>query len=384
MTGRAVERRPTPLTEPWGQEELQQRVGAAVAAGRLPRSLLLYGPEGVGKRALALWTAGLLQCESEPGPCGACQSCRMAARLEHPDIHLHFPMPRPKRASSRAKLRDAIEKQRHERLARLREEPDAILDVDEPTGIYVAAVDNIRAQAARRPAMSRRAVFVVHDAEGMVPQSSSPEAANAFLKLLEEPPDFAYILLTSSRPSALLPTIRSRTVLLRVPPVSTDQVMRYLIDELGVPAEEARALARRGNGSVGQVRRLWERGPRESETAADRLLAAALSGRPHRRYRAAGEYSARGARAGLQPALEDLRARLRDMLCDVSDASNEVLDPAGIAALVGAPSLSGRGVLGALSAVDEALEGVSRNLNPQATVAVLLGEMSRALSEETA
>ena len=386
MADRALgdEGRRAVLPQPWGQEELQQGVSAAVSAGRLPQSLLLYGPEGVGKRALGLWIAAALQCESDEPPCGVCRSCRMAARLEHPDIHLHFPMPRPKRASSRAKLREAIEKQRQERLARLREEPDAKPDADEITGLYVAAVENIRAQAVRRPAMSSRVVFVVDDADRMVPQSASPEAANAFLKLLEEPPDFAYIVLTSSRPTALLPTIRSRTVPLRVPPVPAERVARYLIDELGAPVERARAVARRADGAVGHARRLWEAGPGDSGAAADRLFAAALSGRPRARYRTAGEFSARGARAGLHPLLEDLRARLRDVLCNISGAPDEVFDPAGVATLLGDRPLSGQAVLRAMAAVDEALDGVSRNLNPQSTVAVLLREMSRALNGEVA
>ncbi len=136
--------------------------------------MLLYGPEGTGKRSLALWTAALLQCSSdEARPCGVCRDCRMAGRLEHPDIHLHFPMPRPKQASSRAKLREAMESLRSERLALLRENPFSVLDEGEVTGIYLAAVENIRAQAARRPAMSGKAIFVVVDADRMVPQHNN-------------------------------------------------------------------------------------------------------------------------------------------------------------------------------------------------------------------
>ena len=257
--------------------------------------------EGVGKRPLALWIARALQCgepqsgepprNGEGGPCGTCRSCRMAARLEHPDIHLHFPMPRPKGTSSRAKLREAIEAQRHERLALLREDLHARLDPDAVTGLYVAAVENIRDQASRRPSMGRKAVFVVEDADRMVPQSASPEAANDFLKLLEEPPDFAWIVLASSRPEALLPTIRSRSVPLRVAPVTTDAVAAYLKDHLGAPGDRALAVARRADGAVYRARRLMHAAESEdadsSEATADQLLAAALDGSPAARYRAA-------------------------------------------------------------------------------------------------
>ena len=126
---------------------------------RLHGNVLLHslsdGGEGVGKRSVALWAAAALQCESDAAPCGECRSCKLAARIEHPDIHYHFPMPRPKRASSRKKLRETLEKQRQERLASLRENPDEVMDEGEVTGIYLTAVENLRDEASRRPAMGR-------------------------------------------------------------------------------------------------------------------------------------------------------------------------------------------------------------------------------------
>ena len=378
---------------PWGQEDLLGRLAGAVAGRRLPQSLLIHGPEGVGKRSLALWLARGLQCEAAEtgdGPCEGCRDCRMAARLEHPDIHLHFPMPRPKRAASRARLREAIEAQRHERLALLREDLHARLDPDAVTGLYVAAVENIRDQASRRPSMARRSVFVIEDAERMVPQSASPEAANAFLKLLEEPPPFAYIVLTSSRPDALLPTIRSRTVPLRVAPLPTERVAAYVTEHLGVGDDDrARGVARRAGGAVYRARVLVDAEAGESEAAADGLLAAALDGTPQARYRAASRYSARGARGELEPALEALRIRLRDMLCVAAGAADAALDPDRVktpggagsrdARVAAAPAAEGA-VLEALGAVDAAVEGVGRNLNPQAATALLLEEMSAAFA----
>ena len=399
---------------PWGQEELLRRLAGAVAGRRLPQSLLVHGPEGVGKRSLALWVARALQCDAAEAPdtavardtgeapdtavapktgdppCEACRNCRMAMRLEHPDIHLHFPMPRPKQTASRARLREAIEAQRHERLALLREDLHVRLDPDAVTGLYVAAVENIRDQASRRPSMARRSVFVIEDAERMVPQSASPEAANAFLKLLEEPPTFAYIVLTSGRPDSLLPTIRSRTVPLRIAPLPTDRVAAYVAEHLGVPDDgQARAVARRAGGAVYRARTLLDAESSESETAADGLLAAALDGTPQARYRAAARFSARGARGELEPALEALRNRLRDMLCVAAGAAETSLDPdrTKMAGRTGSPGAhetnvapAEGAVLDALAAVEAAMEGVGRNLNPQATTALLLEGMSAAFA----
>src|SRR4029453_11349249 len=84
---------------------------------------------------------------------------------------------------------------------------------------------------ARAPAIAKRKVFIIGDAERMVPQEGSEQAANAFLKLLEEPPADTTIILTSSEPGALLPTIRSRVVSMRAAPLSQDSMRAFLADD---------------------------------------------------------------------------------------------------------------------------------------------------------
>lgn len=365
----------------FGHDELLDRIRDSVRLGRMPQSLLLHGAEGVGKRTVALWTAALLHCESERAPCGKCRSCRLAGRFEHPDIHYHFPMPRPKRASSPRKLRETIEAQRHERLAQLREEAGSALDEAVVTGIYLAAVANIREQATRRPAMGRIAVFVVAEADRMVSQRASPEAANAFLKLLEEPPEFAYLILTTSRPHALLPTIRSRTAHLRLAPVAEAEVARFLEEVRGIDPDQARAIARRSEGSIGRAIRLMGVDDDAASVKADQLLAAALRGDPGGRYAAAGEFSSTGARSILAPALEGLEVRLRDLLCTATGVPSVAHDPEAAARISARWPRSGDAILAALTALDQARESAHRNLNPQTTVSVLLAEMSEALGD---
>lgn len=363
----------------YGHDELLSRIRASVANGRMPQSLLLHGSEGVGKRTVALWAAALLHCDGDSPPCGSCRSCGMASRLEHPDIHYHFPMPRPKRASSRKKLRETIESQRLERIGQLREDPETRLDDGEVTGIYLTAVENIRAQASRRPAMGRLAVFIVADADRMVPQSASPEAANAFLKLLEEPPDFAYLILTTSRPQALLPTIRSRTAGLRVAPLAEADVERFLIERRDRSPDEARTAARRAEGSIGRALDFSDGDDDSTGVTADRLLAAALRGDAGSRYSASVRFTAQGARSVLAPALEELEIRLRDVLCYTSGATDLSHDPDKSGRILERWPLPEPAVLAALATVERARKHAHRNLNPQSTVSVLLADMSKAL-----
>ncbi len=360
-------------------EDLKGRIRDAVASGRMPQSLLLYGPPGVGKRTLALWTAALLQCERPEPPCESCRSCRLGARLEHPDTHYHFPLPRPKGASTRRKLREMLEAARMEHLALLREGEVSSSEDEQVTGIYLAAVDEIRAQATRRPAMGSSTVFVVAEADRMVPQSANPEAANAFLKLLEEPPGYAYVILTSSRPSALLPTIRSRVNSLRVTPLSEREVADYLLESRGVDREQAEAVSRRAQGSIGYALALLSGHGSEARDGADRLLRAAVQGDEGDRLRVALAFTARGARSRLVDVLDALEERLRDLLCVASGASERALASPDLDRLLRDPPDPDR-VQEALEIVERAREDAHRNVNPQATVAILLGDLAHSLA----
>lgn len=218
-----------PTVPLFGHETLRKRLLEASRAGRLPSSILLHGAAGIGKQRLALWLAGALLCEAADPPCGRCQSCRYANELSHPDLHWIFPRPRlkdsdPSLDDVRADYAEAIA----ERLAAhgLYARPSG------SEGIYVAGVRSIVHRAGISPALGRRKVFIVGDAERMVPQEGSEMAANAFLKLLEEPPADTTLILTSSEPGALLPTIRSRVVSLRMAPLTERDVRAFLADPL--------------------------------------------------------------------------------------------------------------------------------------------------------
>ena len=155
--------------------------------------------------------------------------------------------------------------------------------------------------------------------------------------------------------------------------------MRHLIEDRGASAEEAERAAAQSDGVVGRALEIWERGPGDATESGARLLSAALSGDARARFEAAGAFSARGARAALQPALEALRAQLRDVLAHATGAAEL---PPGLPSLRGRPLAPGA-LLTAMEAVEDALEGVAQNLNPQATVSVLLGDMNRVLAAST-
>jgi DNA polymerase-3 subunit delta' len=356
----------------YGHEEIRRRLAKAAEASRLPQSLLLHGPRGIGKQRLALWTAAALNCAADTSrPCGECRSCRLASRLEHPDIHWFFPLPRPKRASGAAQLRQKLEESRAAALEE-RRNAHSYTDEDEgATGIYVGAVQQMRLLAQKSPAMGSFKVLVIGRAEALTPGMGSPEAANALLKLLEEPPADTTLILTCDVPGALLPTIRSRVQAIKIAPLGLDQVAEYLQSELELSAREARRLAGKSGGSIGRALQLQLDDDEEARKGALLLAKAALEDRLATGLAAAHGFRSTGARGAFARLLLEAQSLLRDLIAHSAGAEGAVSDPDTVSRLAGERPPELPRILQALDAVAEAQELAERNVNPQLIVANL-------------
>lgn len=371
-----------------GHEAVKASLAASVTEGRLPDSLLFHGPAGVGKQRLALWLGQLLLCSrpSAQGPCGECQSCRMAVRLEHPDLHWFFPLPRPKGAGDR--LGDALEEARAAELAARRAEPLRATAADGMAGIYLAHVHVLLRSANSRPAMGHRKVFVVGDAEALVPQEASPEAANALLKLLEEPPADTTIILTAADPAVLLPTIRSRLLPVRIRPLPTAAVEQFLQKFAGASPLLAQRAARLAQGSIGRavgfLPNKKDAGPLEEVRAAARaLLEASLAGTAAPRMAAALAESPAGARGAFSDTLEDLTLWLRDLAVAGAGADDVLINVDAVdwlRSMAAQHPNAAAGVPAALRDVEATLQLTQLNINPQLALAGLLRKLHRRLT----
>ncbi|MBI4542872.1 MAG: hypothetical protein HY705_07575 [Gemmatimonadetes bacterium] len=344
----------------YGHEGLREGLAGSLGAGRLPQALLLVGAPGVGKQRLGLWLAAGLVCEAGPGaPCGACHACRLAGSLAHPDIHWFFPIPRPK--ADESKQVEEAEDQLAAAIAARRENP-LYGRPDGMAGLFLPLVRSLHRRAQMRPAMARARVFLVADAERLVPQASSPEAANAMLKVLEEPPPDTYFILTTSEPAALLATIRSRLVQLRVRRLRAADVARFLTEVPSPPlaAAEAKRRADRAGGSIGAALAMGADGE-DLRTAARALLDASARG-PASRYRFAlgvRPFGSRGDFAGiLDAAAEQLRDELAERLRNPAGPSGDA-----------APAT---GLLAAIREIERARKLAAGNVNPQLVVVDLL------------
>jgi DNA polymerase-3 subunit delta' len=350
-----------PLLPVFGHATIRERLRDSVRRGVLPSSLLLQGPRGIGKQQVALWLGRLLLCESPAAgePCGRCQNCRFTAEMQHPDLHWFFPRGRLKSNP------DDIEAIREDMAEAVRErlEHGIYEGSSGDQGIFVSTIRALVHTAAMSPAMARRKVIIVGDAEQMVVQEGADQAANAFLKLLEEPPADTTILLTSSEPGALLPTIRSRVVAMRMSPVADADVRAFLAEptvasHLDLGSDSTEEIVRLAGGAPGRLmsRESWK----TAIAQAHKILDAASTPDRGPRMRVALSQGAAGARGKFSDTLDALTVVLHDRArAAAADGNDE-------AALRAAR---------AISAVEDAKEQAYHNVNPQLLTASLLRRM---------
>ena len=216
----------------------------------------------------------------------------------------------------------------------------------------------------------------------MVPQASSPEAANAFLKLLEEPPPDTVFVLTSSRPGLLLPTIWSRVLSVRVTPVDSGTAARFLEREAGLDTARSLDVALRTGGRIGAALRLAEaaedpRGP------AIRFIQAAMADRYSERWAQAAAFAPAGARGGFSDMLEMVEAVLRDCITIAVGSTLASVDSKVADQLPGLNTIDPERWISAVSHVEQAKDAALGNGNPQAISAVLLSRLARELRPAT-
>ncbi len=362
-----------PLPPIAGHRETRRRLARSTRAGTLPQVLLFTGPTGVGKQRLALWLAQLVLCEQGgEEPCGSCRPCRLVGGLGHADVHWFVPIPRPKAGDPDKQVDEAAEA-----LAGVMEERRKRPLYCAPDGMAshgIAMVRLLQRRMALTSVEGGRRVFIVGDADRLVPQESSPEAANATLKLLEEPPAGALIVLTTLDPRRVLPTIRSRAAPVRLNRLTDDEVRSFLAEHTeprwGPEKIEDRVAA--AAGSIGAALGEGE-DTGKAYRSAEQLLVAVLEGRGPAMERALGQatFAARGEFAAMLDALADT----------LGEAARGAMGQP-VRRNVPAPLLRHRSpepLLHAMGKVAEARELAAGNVNPQVLLAVLGEDLAEVL-----
>lgn len=203
------------FTDIIGQEQLKEHLQNAIAGNKISHAYIINGERSSGKEFIARIFAMALQCEKGgTEPCGECHSCKQALSNNQPDI-----------------------------IYISHEKPNTI------------GVEDIRTQINGdvdiKPYSSPRKIYIMNGGEKMTVQ-----AQNALLKTLEEPPEYAVILILTTNVEAMLPTILSRCVVLNMKPVTDALVKKYLMEELGVPDYKANICVAFARGNIGKAKLL--------------------------------------------------------------------------------------------------------------------------------
>jgi DNA polymerase III subunit delta' len=356
-----------------GHRAARQRLARAVTAGKLPQVLLVTGPEGVGKQRLALWLAQLIQCQMRGAePCGNCRACRLVGSLAHPDVHWFVPIARPKASDPDKQIEEASQA-----LADIMEERRSRPLSPASDGMAshgIATARLLQRRAALTSVEGGARVFIIGEADRLVAQEASPEAANALLKLLEEPPTGTWFILTTVEARRLLPTVRSRSVVTRLGRLDDAEVRQFLGNHLRpLPSAEALdQLVAESRGSIGRAL-ATEDDVGRAQRAAGQMLEAALAGAGPTFEQALKQapWSARGEFTAMLDALaETLSEAVRGIL---GEEPRRPVPPRLLR------HRNPRPLLRAMEHVADAREAAWGNVNPQILLAVLGQDLAEVL-----
>ena len=322
-----------------GHELAVRTFEAALKSSRLHHAYLLSGPAHVGKTTLATQLAQAVNCTGSDPPCGACEPCVRVGAGSHADV------------------------------STIEVDPDATEGAH--TVISIDAVKDIIASAHLRPYEGRTRVYIVQGADRL-----SQDAANALLKVLEEPPPDVLLLLLTDNADGVLPTIRSRCQLVELRPLPVARVAELLRDEHGAGEEQAEMLARLSRGCVG-----WAIEASADESVLAEMhqrierIAVVVEGGLEARFAYADALARRYQldRAAGREELFLLMRWLRDVLLIQQDQGARIVNLSWRSTLERqASSLTSAQVTRVLRAITETVGALERNANPRLALEALM------------
>jgi DNA polymerase-3 subunit delta' len=229
-----------------------EHLRTAIAAGRLPHSLILAGPSGAGKYTLALMLTMAVECERQPRDlwsngqalasfCGVCRNCTRIASAANLDEEVD------KAVATREELREVDKK---ETRVLIQPHPDVLIIPPDPPQLLIklGQVRTLIQSSHYLPAEAPKKIFIITAASFM------KEAANSLLKVLEEPPATVHLILLAENPGELLPTIRSRCAIVRLGALPVEEIEMLLADRRpDVPPAQRMLIARLAQGAAGKA-----------------------------------------------------------------------------------------------------------------------------------
>lgn len=284
-----------------GNNHIKKVLRRLLAQKRVPNSLLFVGEDGIGKKRFALELAKAFVCQNPKNfeACDVCPTCRRADKFAFP----------------KADDRDAFKK------VVFSEHSDIGLVIPYNKNILVDAIRELETEANFRPFEAAARFFIIDDADKM-----NESASNALLKTLEEPAATSHIFLITSRPDALLPTIRSRCQTVRFAPVESREIENYLLETKRFSLADAALLAKLSGGKLGRALETDLGKFRERRDAMLKVLESILI-RENRAelLRVAEEMNDAKNKDGYETSLEILQTLVHDVWTLLNSADEKIL-----------------------------------------------------------
>ena len=316
-----------------GHDALVGQLDRAFRDGRAPHAYLVVGPPHIGKGTLATNIAQRVNCTS-PGdaPCGSCTQCQRIASGSHADVQV----------ISTAREEDGASRRQ----------------------ISISTIRELQHQTSLKPYEGATRVYIFYGAEEM-----STEAANALLKVLEEPPDQVLFLLLTSQEEAVLPTIRSRCHRIELHPLPIAAVAEELTSSGAAGPEQAEVLARLSRGCLGwALSAAREPSVMEHRSAQVERIARLASATLEERFDYGGELASRYSR-DRQDAVGELEQWLRwwrDVLLMKEGSEEHVSNLDQMDALRrGAEQVTTQQVVKTITGIRDTIEALESNANPR-------------------
>ena len=235
-----------------GQEEVWQRLITMVREDRLPHAIMLCGPQGCGKMALALAFASYLICQNREGhdeACGECKQCKMLEKWGHPDLLFSYPtIKTPNMGSEHKPVSEDFAEEWRNMISRspyfnIEQWMTEIGAENQQAIITAGESDELNRKLSLKSSQGGYKVSVI-----WLPERMNIECANKILKLIEEPPSQTIFIMVSENPDNLLETIRSRVQRIDVKKTDNESIQKALVGKFGISEDDAMRVARLSNG----------------------------------------------------------------------------------------------------------------------------------------
>jgi len=244
-----------------GQERVKKILKTMYSSGRIPHSFIFHGTEGTGKDAAAIEFAKLVNCDdpdADAGSCGNCRSCRQINSLTSVNFRYIMALPSGKTEIENGEDKAGSDKDDGDifssELKKKFNDPYYRISIPKAKTIKIESIRQIKNDIYYTVQKGKKKTFIISNAEQM-----STEASNSFLKILEEPPGDALLILTTSKPNSLLPTITGRCQKIKFETLNNEELGNFILKNYpDVGDEERTLLVNLSNGSLTMLKSIIE------------------------------------------------------------------------------------------------------------------------------